>query len=502
MAEMKIIIPLAGLGKRFTDQGFSSIKPLIKFDDKTMIEHVINMFPKDSDFIFLCNKNHLENTTLESLLTHLTKNSTIIPVGKDYLEGPLSSSLLSFEFINDDEEIIVNYCDFIQIWNFNEFLEDVRKSNSDGAIVSFKGFHPASLGNTYYCYMKVEKDLITEVREKKAFSIDRKNDFASTGTYYFKSGKFFKEYTKKTIDEKYKVGSEYYVSLPYTFMIEDGLNIKNYEIAKFICLGTPRDFNLYKFWSEFFINQSTKKIEFTSETKIDNSLFLMNTIKKPSSEIGKKIIELSLDNAPASKNVFFVLSAEKQKETPINNTIWAHTDLFLEEDVLSKLRESISPGESLFVNIPPSILYYNQRHLLNLFENNTFDVILLTFSRHEILLREPDNFSYAIIDKCCKIKDIIGNGELPFASPYVNNAVIGTILYRDSEDFFNSLPKNTTTINNFIMSVNQLVNKGKNVGIFEVDKFIRINNKLDYKEYLYWENYFDIKKDHPYKTYS
>ena len=39
---MNILIPLGGIGKRFSDEGYSFPKPLIKIFDKTMIEHVID----------------------------------------------------------------------------------------------------------------------------------------------------------------------------------------------------------------------------------------------------------------------------------------------------------------------------------------------------------------------------------------------------------------------------------------------------------------------------
>ena len=57
---MKIIIPMSGFGERFRRAGYKLPKPLIKVDKLTMIEHVVKMFSKDDEFIFICNKDHLK----------------------------------------------------------------------------------------------------------------------------------------------------------------------------------------------------------------------------------------------------------------------------------------------------------------------------------------------------------------------------------------------------------------------------------------------------------
>ena len=47
---MKIIIPMSGIGKRFVEAGYKDPKPLIKVENKTIIEHVINLFDKETSY--------------------------------------------------------------------------------------------------------------------------------------------------------------------------------------------------------------------------------------------------------------------------------------------------------------------------------------------------------------------------------------------------------------------------------------------------------------------
>ena len=63
------------------------------------------------------------------------------------------------------------------------------KTNCDGAIPCYTGFHPHMLRSTKYAYVK-EKDLVlTAIKEKESFTDSPMNEYASSGTYYFKTGK-------------------------------------------------------------------------------------------------------------------------------------------------------------------------------------------------------------------------------------------------------------------------------------------------------------------------
>ena len=58
---MQIVIPMSGFGERFRRAGYSVPKPLIEVDGKPIIQHVIEMFPGEEKFIFICNENHLQD---------------------------------------------------------------------------------------------------------------------------------------------------------------------------------------------------------------------------------------------------------------------------------------------------------------------------------------------------------------------------------------------------------------------------------------------------------
>ena len=73
---MQIIIPMTGLGNRFKKAGYKTLKPLILVEGKPIIEHVVNLYPGENDFLFIVRDIHAINTPIISIL------NKICPVGK------------------------------------------------------------------------------------------------------------------------------------------------------------------------------------------------------------------------------------------------------------------------------------------------------------------------------------------------------------------------------------------------------------------------------------
>ena len=186
----------------------------------------------------------IKNYYDDHLILHKRKNK--IQGTKDHFAN-LNNEHSINKILNDlksNEPVIINYCDFNCFWDYKKFKREIY--GYDGAIVSFRGFHPSSFTGTLYCYLKVKNRLVTELREKKSFTNKPFEEFASTGIYYFKDFGIFKENGYKALKNKnmIKQHKEIYVSLPYIFLLNNKANILNFEVDRFVSLGTPKDLSL------------------------------------------------------------------------------------------------------------------------------------------------------------------------------------------------------------------------------------------------------------------
>ena len=77
---MKVVIPMSGQSSRFTSAGYSTPKHLIEIDGKKVIEHIVELYPKGSEFVFIINDKHKEETGIVKVLKKLVDDAVIITV--------------------------------------------------------------------------------------------------------------------------------------------------------------------------------------------------------------------------------------------------------------------------------------------------------------------------------------------------------------------------------------------------------------------------------------
>jgi len=253
---MKVVIPMSGLGSRFVKAGYQYPKPLIEVHGRPIIEYVIDMFPGEIDFIFICRNEHLETTHMRQTLEKLMPTGKIVGIPGHKL-GPNYAVLQVKELIDDNEPVIVNYCDYYMEWDYADFKKTVFENKCDGAIPCYTGFHPHLLpAHNFYAGCNVdEHQFLTEIREKYSFTEDKTKSNHSAGMYYFAKGAYIKKYFQQQIDQNVSLNGEFYTSLVYNLLVQDGLKIYVYnKIPHFCQWGTPEDMQEYLYWSGIFEN--------------------------------------------------------------------------------------------------------------------------------------------------------------------------------------------------------------------------------------------------------
>ncbi|MBK9294647.1 MAG: NTP transferase domain-containing protein [Oligoflexia bacterium] len=252
---MRVVITLSGQGQRFLEAGYKKIKPLIEVDGKPIIEHLVEKFPSKWLKTFICNDEQYKSEELITTLNKIAPGSKIVAIPKHF-KGPVWSVLEAMKLmpdsISDSEPLIVNYCDFSFEWSSEEFENFVAQTDCDGAVVCYTGFHPSYIRPNLYAYCKVDGSKVLEIKEKGHFTQDRTQEYASSGTYYFKSGKIIKKYFNVAMQSEHLINGEAFVSLAYMPMLKDGLDIRVFEIKWFLQWGTPEDLKDYQYWSNFF----------------------------------------------------------------------------------------------------------------------------------------------------------------------------------------------------------------------------------------------------------
>lgn len=247
---------MAGGSERFRNAGYTVPKAFMLIDGRPMIHWVCSMFSSSDEFIFIVRREHCEVPEYRAIIESAAVRHSIVSIEPNR-QGPIVSILQANLEIAPDEPVIITYCDFYQHWNYPKFLEEIERYQ--GGIITFKGWHPASFGSTFYAYLRLNsQNEMLELREKKSFTGESYQEPASTGVYYLNRWDSFLKYSRLLLEREGHVNNEYYVSLIYNEVVNDGLKVLGFEAERFICWGTPEDVEQYQMWSEYFSKDVSK----------------------------------------------------------------------------------------------------------------------------------------------------------------------------------------------------------------------------------------------------
>lgn len=512
---MQIIIPMSGTGQRFLNAGYKLPKPLIEVDGKPMIEHVIGLFPGEKNFIFICNSEHLANSNLGNVLKRMAPKSRIIGIAP-HKKGPVFAVSQAFHMIDDEEEAIVNYCDFSKWWDYGDFLKRVRNQNADGAVSAYRGFHPHMLGTTNYAFMRNDGQRMLEIREKQPFTENRMNEYASDGTYYFKKGGFIKKYFKQLMDEDVNTNGEYYVSMVYNLMRRDALEICIYEITHMLQWGMPRDLEEYQKWSDYFRNMTFPRELAKPEKGSINLMplagkgtrFLKEGYKDPKPLInisGKPMVVQAADHLPAAERHIFICLAEHIDNYPLEAGIrkrYPAAKIVRIERITEGQActcevglEGEDPDSPLLIGACDNGSVWDKRRYELLVNDNGTDAIAWSFRRHSSSERNPQMYGWMKVDGRGNVTGV--SVKKPISDdPYNDHAIIGTFYFKKAHFFLDALKrmyKNNIRINGefYVDScLNEMIDMRLKVKVFEVKSYICWGTPDDLKTYEYWQSYF------------
>lgn len=512
---MQIIIPMSGTGQRFLNAGYTDPKPLIEVDSKPIIEHVVNLFPGEQNFIFICNDDHLKSTNMREILKRIAPKGRIYGI-PPHKKGPVYAVSAMEEVINDEEETIVNYCDFSKYWDYQDFLKNIRDRKADGAITAYRGFHPHMLSSPNYAFIREDAKWLIEIREKQPFTNNRMQEYASDGTYYFKSGKYVKYYFKQLMDKNINTDGEFYISMVYNLMKRDNLKIAIYEIEHMLQWGTPRDLQEYQRWSNYFkkIKKPQKNIE-PQKNSITMVLlagrgkrFLQEGYLSPKPLIkinGRPMVIQAVSCLPASMKYIFVCLLEHLENFHLQDEI---RKVFPEAKIVKI--DKVTDGQActceiglanedlkspLLVAACDCGMRWNTDAYARLIRDPDIDAVVWSFRHHPSSEKNPQIYGWLKVDKNSNVLKVSVKKQIS-ENPFNDHAIIGTFYFKKAEYFIESLKrvyeKNIRVNNEFYIDscINELLNLGLVVKVFEVDHYIGWGTPDDLKTYEYWQRFF------------
>src|SRR3989338_3846429 len=164
--KLNLVIPMAGQGNRFREQGYSVYKPFIEINKKPMIKHIIDNFPSDVQKHIIVADSQLSKTDLSCL--NSIPNLLIYYIAP-HNKGPAYTLLKASSKLQLNESFFISYSDILWTWNFYEVQ---KKLDADGIVFTRRKFHPHLIQNNCSAFClpdKVNPYILSEIKEKTSF---------------------------------------------------------------------------------------------------------------------------------------------------------------------------------------------------------------------------------------------------------------------------------------------------------------------------------------------
>lgn len=553
---MNVIIPMTGYGSRFVAAGYRELKPFISVLDKPVIEWIVTrMYPADVNLIFVCRGEHLrQDPAMRERLSALAPRAQIVSIEEWVKKGPVYDVLRAYRSLKENggveasEPCIINYCDFHMEWDYEAFVKEAAIRNCDGAVPCYTGFHPNLLPakNFYASCLTDEEDNLIEIREKYSFEKDKMKAKHSPGVYYFKTGNLMEKYCQiLTEHEECAINGEFYASLPYNFMVEDGLKVWVPTNVDYFCQwGTPEDMQEFVYWTDhirfqekqYRENQNHKKPNREKQKEASapcgkilipmagagqrfadagykvHKPAIMTTDRRTGEE--KPMVVCATEDLPGvaadGSNVIYVDRAF-HKTDGVEDAIRAYYPKaeFITIDYLTEgqactcmlAEEFLNPEEPLLIAGCDNGMDIDIEAFTAL--TKECDCIVFTYRNNEAVLANPNAYGWMITD---------GQGNITGTSikkaisdtPMNDPAVVATFWFRKAKVFLEATRKmiaeNDRINGEFYVdqTAKHVLELGYKAKIFDIDRYVGWGTPADYeayqKTYQYFKEFLEIQK--------
>jgi dTDP-glucose pyrophosphorylase len=271
------MIPMAGLGSRFKEEGFDVPKPLIQVCGKTLVQHSVDSLgiKENVHFCFVTRKfeKARHNKTLSLVLKNIVENLKLVskdPSSVSWNEvllgettsGAADTCLKAFErsVFKGSEKLIITNCDQNLEWNYSDFLSSIEnycttgEESSEGigaAVLTYDSLH---LKNSFAITEGHDDSRIEKVVEKPD-SLP-KNGKALVGVHWWREARYFCESASKMLAQN--LTGEHYISTTFNYLPKVKIIIP--LKGKYHSLGTPYDLAVFEAKTNEYKNNVSKTV--------------------------------------------------------------------------------------------------------------------------------------------------------------------------------------------------------------------------------------------------
>ncbi|HLL06551.1 MAG TPA: NTP transferase domain-containing protein [Myxococcaceae bacterium] len=238
---LHVLMPMAGLGSRFSEAGFTTPKPLIPVDGMPMFLKALSSldgWDMERVFTVVLRRQHETEFQLGTLLQKHLPSCRVVLL-ENMTRGAVETCLAAEHLMEGSRGLLVMDCD---LWFRSLTYRDLVRASLEDKDPLSGGLLTFEAKDARYSYAQLEGGRVVRTAEKQVIS-----DSAITGAYYFATEQHFLRVAKalmaRNLSSEMK---EYYLSLLYNLLLAEGGQVKAARVESFASFGTPEELRRYE----------------------------------------------------------------------------------------------------------------------------------------------------------------------------------------------------------------------------------------------------------------
>jgi len=244
------VVAMAGLGKRFSDEGFVEAKPYIEVAGRTLVEWSTATLPATSTRVLV---TRAELEARAKTLQIPLKTSGRLQVLPALTDGQARTAVAGLDGLDPDAPVLIAPCDAACVFDVEAWR--AREAASDADCIVWTGDHlPARWNPASYGWVVADAEgRVTACDVKRAVDdVAIEGQETIVGTFHFRRARDLVSRVEEMARDGDRVNGELYLDTVVRRLVRAGRGVRRFKVDKWMPLGTPDEVRTFAYWSDVF----------------------------------------------------------------------------------------------------------------------------------------------------------------------------------------------------------------------------------------------------------
>ena len=248
---LQIVVPAAGAGRRYAEAGYDVPKPLVPVAGVPMVVRAVRDLPAADRVVFVVREEHVRQFQIDKELKRHVPRCEIVTVDR-LTEGQACTVRLAAEALQPDWPVIVAACDNTHVYDREKLARLMSDPAIECLIWTYRGDTRVLAAPEQHGWVRVKGDRVVEVSCKRPISESPLNDHVVSGFFSFRTARRMIDTIDAMVEADVRIKGEFYMDTVPNLLVAEGLDVRVFEVQKYIGWGTPRDLEDFQKWEGYF----------------------------------------------------------------------------------------------------------------------------------------------------------------------------------------------------------------------------------------------------------